>query len=59
MEIIQFTVNPSEEGGFYTEAVGLGIFAEGDTIDDLEQNILSGISCYYDDNEVRTFTLIY
>lgn len=59
MEAVKFMVNPAEEGGYRAEAIGLGIFAEGDTIDDLEQNILSGISCYYDDNEVRTFTLIY
>jgi len=59
MEPISFIINNAEEGGYFAEALGVGIFAEGETIDDLERNIKSGIDCYYADDTVRSFTLIY
>ena len=51
MKEITFLVHEAEEGGYYAEALGLGIFAEGDTIDALKENIRSGIDCYYDDKK--------
>ena len=50
MKNLTFLVYEAEEGGFYAEAVGVGIFAEGETMDELKQSIRSGIECYYDDN---------
>ncbi len=41
---ITFLVNEAEEGGYYAEAIGYGIFAEGDSIDELNQNIRSVIA---------------
>lgn len=41
----------AEEGGYYAESVGLGIFAEGETIDELKINIKSGIGCYFENLE--------
>jgi len=32
------------------EAVGYGIFAEGDTVEELKQRIRSGIDCYFDNS---------
>jgi hypothetical protein len=48
MKELTFLVHEAEEGGFYAEAVGVGIFAEGETMDDLKKSIRSGIECYYE-----------
>jgi len=47
MKEIVFLVNEAEEGGYYAEAVGVGIFAEGETVEELKKNIKGGIDCYY------------
>ena len=51
MKEIIFLVKEAEEGGYYAEAVGVGIFAEGDTVADLKENIKSGINCYFNKEE--------
>ena len=48
MKELTFLVREAEEGGYYAEAVGVGIFAEGDNMDELKENIKSGIECYYE-----------
>jgi len=48
MKELTFLVHEAEEGGYYAEAVGVGIFAEGDTIEELKQSVKSGIECYYE-----------
>ena len=48
MKELTFLVREAEEGGYYAEAVGVGIFAEGDTMDDLKKSIKGGIECYYE-----------
>ncbi len=45
---ITFLVHEAEEGGFYAEAVAIGIFAEGETVEELKENIKSGIICYFE-----------
>jgi predicted RNase H-like HicB family nuclease len=50
MKELTFLVHEAEEGGFYAEAVGVGIFAEGETMDELRKSIRSGIECYYEGN---------
>jgi len=51
MKELTFLVREAEEGGFYAEAVGVGIFAEGDSMDDLKKSVRSGIECYYEKAE--------
>lgn len=51
MKELLFLVHEAEEGGYYAEAVGVGIFAEGETIDLLKTNIKSGIECYFEDSK--------
>lgn len=47
MKEITFIVQEADEGGYYAESVGAGIFSEGDTIDELKENIKGGIECYF------------
>lgn len=48
MKELIFLIHEAEEGGYYAEAVGIGIFAEADSMDELKKSIKSGIECYYD-----------
>lgn len=49
MKELTFLVHEAEEGGYYAEAVGVGIFAEGGTLEELKTSIKSGIESYYED----------
>ena len=49
MKEVTFLVHEAIEGGYHAEAVGIGIFAEGDTIEELKESIKSGIDCYFED----------
>jgi len=51
MTEITFLVHEAEEGGYYAESAGFGIFAEGETIEELKENIRGGINCYFDKPE--------
>jgi len=51
MKEITFLVHDADEGGYYAQAAGFGIFAEGDTIDELKENIKGGIDCYFNKSE--------
>lgn len=59
MEQISFIITKAGEGGYCAEAVDVGIFAEGETMDELKSSIKSGIDCYYADGIIRPFSLIY
>jgi predicted RNase H-like HicB family nuclease len=48
MKEITFIVQEADEGGYYAESVGVGIFAEGETIEELKENIKGGIDCYFE-----------
>lgn len=48
MAEITFFVREAEEGGYHARSLGPSIFAEGDTIDELKENIRRGIDCYYE-----------
>ena len=48
---ITFLVHETKEGGYYAEAAGVGIFAEGDSVEVLKENIKGGIKCFYRNRE--------
>jgi hypothetical protein len=50
MNEIFFIVEESPEGGYEAKALGYSIFTEGDTIEDIKQNIKDAISCHFEDN---------
>ena len=58
MKELTFLVHEAEEGGYYAEAAGIGIFAEGDSMDELKKSIKSGIECYFENtNDAPSFAL--
>ncbi|HUZ60841.1 MAG TPA: hypothetical protein VMU83_18865 [Hanamia sp.] len=59
MKEITFIVKEADEGGYYAESVGMGFFAEGETIDELKENIKSGIDCYFEKKEDTSPEVIF
>lgn len=53
MREIIFVVNESVDGGYEAEALGLSIFTEADTWDDLKVNIVDAVTCHFDDEVKR------
>lgn len=37
------------DGGFVATALGYGIHTQAETLDELKQNILEAVDCYFDD----------
>ena len=48
-EII-FVIEESPEGGYEAKALGFSIFTEGDSFDEVKQNIIEAVNCHFDSN---------
>lgn len=60
MKEITFLVKEAEEGGYYAEAAGVGIFAECKTVEELKESIKGGIECYFNNRyETPTFAHLH
>ncbi|MFM8742941.1 MAG: type II toxin-antitoxin system HicB family antitoxin [Cytophagales bacterium] len=57
MNEIIFLVEESPEGGFTAKALGVSIVTEGDTIDELRENIKDAIHCHFEDNKPKIVRL--
>lgn len=49
MNEVIFIVEDSAEGGYEARALGKSIFTEGDTLDELKQNVREAVSCHFDE----------
>ena len=49
-EII-FIVEESLDGGYEAKAVGYSIFTEGESVEELKNNIVEAVNCHFDANE--------
>jgi hypothetical protein len=50
MNEIIFIVEESVEGGYEARALGHSIFTEGDTVEELKNNIKEAIHCHFEEN---------
>lgn len=48
MTEIIFIVEESPEGGYEARALGHSIFTEGETIDELKENIKEAVHCHFE-----------
>jgi predicted RNase H-like HicB family nuclease len=48
MKELIFEIRDAEEGGYNARALGEAIFTQAETWEELKQNILEAIDCYYD-----------
>jgi predicted RNase H-like HicB family nuclease len=46
-----FLVEEDPEGGFTAQALGYSIFTQGDTLEELKENIKDAIECHFDKEE--------
>lgn len=49
MKEIVFLVEEAEEGGYTARALGESIFTEGDSMNELRDNIQEALACHFDD----------
>jgi predicted RNase H-like HicB family nuclease len=47
-----FTIEESEEGGYFARALGESIFAQGETMPELRVNIKDAVLCHFEEEEV-------
>ena len=47
MREIIFTVEEAPEGGFTARSLGVSIFTEGDSLDELKKNIRDAVKCHF------------
>ena len=52
MSEIIFIVEDSDEGGYTAKALGYSIYTEGETLDELKENIKDAIKCHFDEKEI-------
>ncbi len=52
MSEIIFVVEDSDEGGYTAKALGYSIHTEGETLNELKENIKDAIKCHFDAKEV-------
>jgi predicted RNase H-like HicB family nuclease len=57
MHEIIFIVEASEEGGFTARALTHSIFTQGETLDDLKEQIKDAVHCHFEDNVQRVIRL--
>ncbi len=57
MEEVIFLVEESEDGGYIAKGLGVSIFTEGDTMEQLREAVKDAVHCHYDDNKARLIRL--
>lgn len=49
MSEIIFIIENSDEGGYTAKALGYSIHTEGETVEELKENIKDAIKCHFDE----------
>ena len=52
MNEVFFLVEEAVEGGYVAKALGEMIFTDGETIDELKENIKEAVQCHFDDDKM-------
>ena len=51
MKEIIFLIEEDPDGGYNAEGLGYSIFTEGETEEELEENILGALKCHFDNEK--------
>lgn len=57
MEELIFLVEESTEGGFLARGLGVSIFTEGETLEELREAVKDAVRCHFDDQKQRLIRL--
>lgn len=52
MNEIFFLIEEAIEGGYTAKAIGESIFTEGDTMEELKENIREAVQCHFDEEKL-------
>ena len=56
---IMFVGEEDSEKGYTAQALGYSIFTEGDTLEELKENIKDALKCHFDKNEMPLFVYLH
>ena len=51
MKEIMFLIEDDPEGGYNAQALGYSIFTEGETIEEIKENIMDALRCHFDNEQ--------
>jgi hypothetical protein len=57
MEELVFLVEESEEGGFIAKGLGIAIFTQGETYEQLKLAVIDAVHCHFEDDKKRIIRL--
>ena len=57
MEEVIFLVEESVEGGYIAKGLGLSIYTEAESLEDLREAVKDAVRCHFDDNKKRIIRL--
>jgi len=57
MEEVFFMVEESEEGGFIAKGLGVSIFTQAETLEELRSLVKDAVRCHFDDQKKRIIRL--
>jgi predicted RNase H-like HicB family nuclease len=53
MSEIIFVVENSDEGGYVAKSLGYSIYTEGETLDEIKENVKDAVICHFDSIEIH------
>ena len=59
MEEVIFLVEESEEGGFLAKGLGVSIFTEAETMEELRTAVRDAVHCHYDDDKAPKLAQVF
>ena len=57
MEELYFLVEDSPDGGYTARALGLSIFTQGETLDEIRANVRDAVDCHFNDERPKVIRL--
>jgi hypothetical protein len=57
MEEVIFLVEESVEGGFTAKGMGISIFTDANTLEELRERVKDAVHCHFDDDKKRIIRL--
>lgn len=52
MSELYFEIREAEEGGYIARALGVSIFTEADTYEEIKQNIKEAVGCHFEESDL-------
>ena len=59
MSEIIFLVEDAADGGYTARALGHSIYTEGETLDELKQNIRDAVKCHFDESDLPSVVRLH